>query len=498
LSSSSELLFFSSSDTEDDFETCAGEVSEIECYNNSNEGSCGPANRFIFKKRPALVGDIKLYNYKPYCDNGKIVFSANIPIVYFSAGSFSCLKEGCFSYHSIEGFWECNEGFQQVNGCSVVPAHRSIEFYYSVLAQELRTSWGAVDFSSLPESDVSLPCFDVNELLNLVAKTGVEARGDDGREDLRVLYPHFSINSFDDYVNACAYHLNIDISSSSEALSSSSSFAILASSSSVQSSSSEESSSSVEESSSSYEDSSSSMEYEESSSSEKIESSSSFDGETLYSSTQVESSGSEQIESSSSEFVYSSSDDGVFVAGGDQVHSPDQIIRDGLDNMEDGKCYSLNPARGTQYGWMNTDAQDSWWWREVDCETGEKVDRNRVGACPGFPLDNVPSNPKRSCIAYNGKCYRCKYENNYVDCSQEWLWKWMFNVQNIGTWYAEVDCNNPAYVGRHLYKIAEEFNSPSERFDKPADIAVKKVYDAMGRRKSIRDSEYDRKPLYRR
>ena len=210
--------------------------------------------------------------------------------------------------------------------------------------------------------------------------------------------------------------------------------------SSVQSSSSEESSSSIGKSSSS-ENSSSSVKMEFSSSNDETESSSSNENESSSSLGDGASSSSLQIESSSSEFVYSSSDNGVFVAGGDQVHSPDQIIRDGLDNMEPGSCYSLNPARGTQYGWMNTDAKDSWWWREVDCETGEKVDRNRVGVCPGFPLDNVPGN-KNACFAYNGTCYKCNPDRG-SECSNSWLWQGTFTSANVGWWYEKVDCDNP-------------------------------------------------------
>jgi hypothetical protein len=38
-----------------------------------------------------------------------------------------------------------------------------------------------------------------------------------------------------------------------------------------------------------------------------------------------------------------------------------------LNNMEPDKCYSLNPDRGTQYGWISNDAQDRWWWVEKPC-----------------------------------------------------------------------------------------------------------------------------------
>jgi hypothetical protein len=56
--------------------------------------------------------------------------------------------------------------------------------------------------------------------------------------------------------------------------------------------------------------------------------------------------------------------------GANAVYTANDCFSDGLDNMEPGKCYSLNPDRGTQYGWINNNAQDSWWWREVSCGGG--------------------------------------------------------------------------------------------------------------------------------
>jgi hypothetical protein len=45
--------------------------------------------------------------------------------------------------------------------------------------------------------------------------------------------------------------------------------------------------------------------------------------------------------------------------------------------MEPGKCYGLNPDRGTQYGWISNDAQDRWWWVEKPCG-GEDEDDEEV------------------------------------------------------------------------------------------------------------------------
>ena len=160
--------------------------------------------------------------------------------------------------------------------------------------------------------------------------------------------------------------------------------------------------------------------------------------------------------------------------------------------MEPGACYSLNPDRGTQHGWINNNAQDSWWWREVDCTTGEKVDRNRVGQCPGFPLDRVPSNPTSTCFAYNGKCYRCKTENSYVDCSQEWLWKWSFNGDLVGTWYTEVNCNRPL-MRRELDDVNYGI-LVNESFDVNF-TSSQKYFDIQGRNNAKRSSS--ERVLYR-
>ena len=247
------------------------------------------------------------------------------------------------------------------------------------------------------------------------------------------------------------------------------------------SSSGESSSSSQKESSSSNYESSSSID-EESSCSMKIE---------IISSSSIEDKSSSSVygESSSSDFVYSSSD-ATFVAGEDQVYYPDQIFKDGLDNMEAGKCYSLNPARGTQYGWISTNAQDSWWWREVDCETGNKVDNNRVGACPGFPLDNVPSNPRNACFAYNGTCYKCNPARG-SECSNSWLWQGSFTPSNVGWWYEEVNCEDP-FGDDFDGQCPDKFYLEKSEVDNHDYLEIKnytieysvsqKDYDALGRR----------------
>ncbi len=249
------------------------------------------------------------------------------------------------------------------------------------------------------------------------------------------------------------------------------------SSSSAEVSSSSESSSSLEFSSSSEKSSSS----EESSSSEPPSSSSL-------------SSSSEESSSSSEEIVVESSSvmpvDEPFVAGPDQVYTPDQIFSSGLQNMEPGACYSLNPDRGTIYGWnISYNASDSWWWRKVDCETGEKPVEKGIGICAAFP----GSKPDKvsACYAHNGSCYVCDNSKDYIDCNADWLWNYNFPTHS---WFKQVDCYDPfgeedeiiaggcldesllRKVSMREYAEDDESLNYSVDFMKPV-----KKYDALGR-----------------
>lgn len=152
-------------------------------------------------------------------------------------------------------------------------------------------------------------------------------------------------------------------------------------------------------------------------------------------------SSSSSVESSSSIDFFSASSSSEqktepFITGPDQEYTPTQIFSEGLQNMEEGKCYSLNPERERVYGWaIGTNAQDSWWWRTVDCQTGEEI-INKIGKCYEYPMNSIPNNPYSECIAVNGSCYKCNSAN--VDCNQNWIW---INGFNNDSWtYIEVDC----------------------------------------------------------
>ena len=396
--------------------------------------------------KPGIFGEIKIDTYCfPMDEGGKDRFGVitNIPYVHFINSPYAFCSDwygggSMDNVVNIQSFYVCKgvayqeyysrNVVQDIQGCRMLREKEGVGFGIEITENMAKydTDLQVSDTGLEYDADLFPSNFSLQQLVN------------DSRVVKGFEYCKERVRQMRGYkLSSSSYRRSSssseEKSSSSQAESSSSEKEEMASSSSTQINLS--SSKIIKVSSSSMdEESSSSMEIEIVSSSAKKESSSSALVET--------SSSSRQAVSSSSDFVYSSSDDGVFVAGGDREYTPDQIFKDGLDNMEDGKCYSLNPARGMQRGWINTNAQDSWWWREVDCETGNKVDNNRVGSCPGFPLDNVPSSPKNACFAYNGTCYKCNPARG-SECSNSWLWQGSFTSSNVGWWYEQVDCYDP-------------------------------------------------------
>ena len=46
----------------------------------------------------------------------------------------------------------------------------------------------------------------------------------------------------------------------------------------------------------------------------------------------------------------------------------DHCYNSGLSNMEEGKCYTLNPSCGQDPSWINENANDTYWWMETSCQ----------------------------------------------------------------------------------------------------------------------------------
>ena len=132
----------------------------------------------------------------------------------------------------------------------------------------------------------------------------------------------------------------------------------------------------------------------ESSSSEEevvVESSSSEEEVVVESSSSeeevvVESSSSEEevIESSSSEeevIESSSSEEEIVVASkcidfeNGTGNYGDNCYKSGLQDMKEGVCYTMNPARASENPkWINNIASQEWWWVETSCEDEEVVE----------------------------------------------------------------------------------------------------------------------------
>ena len=408
----------------------------MECFNKyvSEDGSeekCYAKGFVAYGVRPRLIDPIEIFD--AVCDGIGLRVEANIPVIGFDSISTSCYNSSCDYRKSYEGYWSCPLDNYYLNESSVDGCHATNDwshFYFTLSAYDPAASdpfFENYDFSSENRS-VLYPVFDAEEFYGAILDRGVKVFDlASGRlVYMTDVYPGLRVESINDYLRACIDHYTLGVQENSSSSSENSSSSQISSSSDV-----ETSSSSLEFSSAVEEMSSSSI---SSSSGENIESSSTSAGET---------------ESSSSGGTVGE----IFVAEAEQEYSPDQIFSEGLLNMKEGSCYSLNPERGTQIGWVNNDAQDSWWWQEVDCGTGEKIDRNRIGVCPGFPLGGVPENPSKTCVAYEGKCYRCKSENAFVDCSQEWVWRWNFNEDAVDSWYEEVDCEDPWNTRRRVQTI---------------------------------------------
>ncbi len=179
-----------------------------------------------------------------------------------------------------------------------------------------------------------------------------------------------------------------------------------------------------------------------------------------------------------------------------------------------GKCYRCNAARRAdecdeEWMWIYPYTPDKYFFTEIDCISGERKDNNRIGQCPGFPMETTPYNPEQACIAHNGKCYRCKSENSYVNCSHNWLWTGEnFGTHNIGLWYEEVDCNDPFEEknndeqcpdGIALMKRTADYDDESSGKDNAYSIDLlntARYFDALGR--SISRIKSAQQPFYKK
>lgn len=220
-----------------------------------------------------------------------------------------------------------------------------------------------------------------------------------------------------------------------------------------------------------------------SSSSEGAYESSSSGGEETSSS----SSGNDESSSSSASGIDSSCPDcETNVPSAEAVYTSDQIFNSGLENMEDGKCYSLNPDRGTQYGWINNNAQDSWWWVEVPCDGSVPEEETTSAGCVENQRGSNAVYTSADCFSSGldnmeeGKCYSLNPDRGTQ-------YGWINNNAQDSWWWVETPCEADEYENvcpddAFLYKktTAQAIEASSEN-DSTYTMEIPNLfYDVLG------------------
>jgi len=206
------------------------------------------------------------------------------------------------------------------------------------------------------------------------------------------------------------------------------------------------------------------------------------------------SAGSGGDSSSSSKSAASSSSQGSIAKynerGPNAVYTANDIFSSGLDNMAEGKCYSLNPDRGTQYGWINNNAQDTWWWVERPCDGSIPIEPVTPGGCKNNKRGANAVYTANDCFSSGldnmaqGKCYSLNPDRGTQ-------YGWINNNAQDRWWWREVSCvgENDGSNG-----CPSAFLQKKSTFEKDSEYAEEDVsyeiwgkntkffYDALGRK----------------
>lgn len=195
----------------------------------------------------------------------------------------------------------------------------------------------------------------------------------------------------------------------------------------------------------------------------------------------------------------------VFIAGENRVYSPDQVFCDGLQNMEFGKCYSLNPDRGIQHGWINDNAQDSWWWIEVPSDGSVPVIETTSAGCYENRRGPTAIYLPEDCFSGGldnmeyGKCYALNPDRGAQ-------YGWISNDAQDFWWWVEVPCETETPDSDDEFVCPEngiffKRNEPLETSEDSIeflDESVFVLYDALGRKQKSRDVFEKKKAIYAR
>jgi hypothetical protein len=248
------------------------------------------------------------------------------------------------------------------------------------------------------------------------------------------------------------------------------------------------------------------------------------------SSSYFEESSSSQEISSSSESESSSSEDSSSSETGLCKSVPVNEIPYNTKSAcfeNNGRCYKCKAGISesdcrSSWTWQNpyTPVDTYYWFNEVNCSTGEKIDKG-IGVCPAQPLDDIPDNLSKACFALGGKCYKCKDTSPNGGCAESWIWK--EKLYYVEPYYLEeVDCYDPfeedddegEFVENNQYACLVEKNH--SLFKKTADrdayfveeknaikhgvntLVSNYSYDALGRNLNKNTSLYNRTHSYKR
>ena len=127
--------------------------------------------------------------------------------------------------------------------------------------------------------------------------------------------------------------------------------------------------------------------------------------------------------------------------GPNAVYTADDCFASGLDSMEPGKCYGLNPDRGTQHGWINNNAQDSWWWVEKPCDGSDPVEQVTPGGCKHNKRGPNAVYTADDCFSSGldnmepGKCYALNPDRGTQ-------YGWINNNAQDRWWWVETSCDD--------------------------------------------------------
>ena len=188
----------------------------------------------------------------------------------------------------------------------------------------------------------------------------------------------------------------------------------------------------------------------------------------------------------------SSSEGNAFVAGADQEYTPGKIYSSGLLNMEPGKCYSLNPERGTQYGWICTNAQDKWWWHEVPCDGSAPAKKVTSAGCIENKRGSNAVYRPEDCFYSGldnmelGKCYSLNPERG---TQRGWI---STNAQD-SWWWIETPCEKN---GKGLHKRAFDSANGESGVVLEASQTTGAYYNVLGRKMGRNKAFGVKQPVY--